>query len=213
MEIHQFYSAEIDHGDSSRRIVFYATVAGAGSDDPAYISDQSWVLHEYEGCVEEIAARTHVLNGTTRSAVDVQIPRARQITQEEMVGYDPSLHAKVIRAIDLGEAWIGQALHPIRMVWCWQTADKDARRNSAFGQAAFNTVGFNGSLANAELVVSLRISDDTPATFAGTLTDRQLSDQFLTERQISKIYGNLLEYRSHKQLEQIIAASATSEVS
>jgi hypothetical protein len=66
---------------------------------------------------------------------------------------------------------------------------------------------FNGSIADSEVVLKLRISDDTPAVFSTTFNSRQLTDPFLTEAQISRVYGDLLQYRSHKLIQHMMASS------
>jgi hypothetical protein len=171
----RYYLTKIDEGPKSRRFYFYASVEGLAGPEYGYSADDSWIDQAYESAIHEVRQRLLVQpwGWVAETGVVVSASDPREISSDELVRLDPGVNVHVANAIGLAKREIGDALHPIRVTWYWQTSEE----------------------VEDEAAVYLKLSDDT-GRFGEGFSVQQLKNEFLMKDRIRRLYQDLLELRS-----------------
>jgi len=169
----RYYGAEIHEGPSPRRLYFYASTEGLTGPEYGYTEDHCWVAQAYESVTREVRERLSVQPFLTEAGAVVTVSDPREISPDELVQQDPWVNVYVVSAIKLAKREIEDALHPIKVIWCWQTS------------------GNPGD----EAIVHLKLSDDT-GFFGEAFSLQQLKNESLMKDRIRRLYQDLLERRS-----------------
>jgi hypothetical protein len=180
----RYYVADVHEGPKLRRLYFYAKVEGLKDPEYGYSEDDSWIEPAYRRAVNEIERGLHAKPG-----VAVTVSEPREISPEGLVKLDPDLNVHILKAIALAKEELGEALHPIRVMWHWQTQEDYSE----------------------EAPVYLTLADDVvmlPAAFGLKL--QQLGDESLMKERIRRLYRKLLEDRSRKLVMDLLRMNAVA---
>lgn len=180
----QYYVAEVREGPQIRRLYFYANVEGLKDPEYGYSEDDSWIEPAYGRVVADVERGPSTVAGTARS-----VSEPREISPEDLTKLDQGLNTHILKAISLAKDEIKEALHPIRMVWHWQTQEDYSE----------------------EVPVHLTLADDVvmlPVVFGLKL--QQLSDETLMKERIRRLYRKLLEDRSRRLVLNLLRMNAVA---
>ena len=111
---------------------------------------------------------------------DTQQIELKSVRIAESIQSDPDLSQKVDRAMELLNRETTASAREVDATWDIQT-DLQARR-----------------------VVRLRLSDAADSV-EGEFTERELDDEYSVTRRLSRLWGDLLQERSHRQLRHLHA--------
>lgn len=195
MSPNQYYSTEIREGPKSRRFYFYASVEGLTGPEYGYTEDHAWIDQAYESAIHEVRQRLSVQPWSSSAAsvaaaqagVVVIVSDPREISRDELVRLDPWVNVYVVNAIRLAKREIGDALHPIRVIWHWQTTEE----------------------AGDEAAVYLKLSDDT-GKFGEGFGLQQLRNESLMKDRIRRVYQDLLELRSRTLIMNLLRGNVSA---
>ena len=180
----RFYVADVHEGPKVRRLYFYPNVEGLKDPEYGYSEDDSWIEPAYRRVVDEIERGLYAMPGAV-----VTVSKPREISPEDLVKLDPDLNVYISKAIALAKEELREALHPIRVVWHWQTQDDYTE----------------------EVPVYMTLADDVvmlPAAFGLKL--QQLSDESLMKERIRRFYRKLLEDRSRRLVLDLLRMNAVA---
>ena len=182
----RYYLTDIHEGPKSRRFYFYASIEGLAGPEYGYSEDNSWVDRAYEPAIHGVRERLLVQpwGWVAEAGVAVSASDPREISSDELVRLAPEVNAYVVNAISLAKREIGDALHPVRVTWHWQTSEE----------------------VRDEAAVYLKLSDDT-GMFGEGFTLQQVKNESLMKNRIRRLYQDLLGHRSRTLIMNLLRES------
>jgi hypothetical protein len=174
----RYYLTEVQAGPKHGLLYFYASTEGLNGPEYGYTEDDSWIDESYRVAIRGVKEGdpTNPWGRVAEPGVTTTVADPREISADELVRHDPWLNVYVVNAIGVAKQVVGIALHPIRVAWYWPSS------NGMDDVAAY-----------------LSLSDDL-GTFGEGLSLRQLRDESATRGRISKLYQDLLEFRSRTMI-------------